>query len=66
MSDYEINVGDKVQIGVYICGEWRSCSTGVVVQMSPDGTVSQVDIMSLHGGRPWIVFEKTAHLHKID
>ena len=66
MSEQEIKVGDMVQTGVYVLGEWRASYTGRVVQQSSDGTTSQVDVMSHHGGRPWVHFEDTCHLRKLD
>ena len=65
MSD-EIRVGDMVQTGVYVHDEWRPSYSGRVVHLSPDGTVAQVDVMSHHGGRPWIHHEATSHLRKLD
>lgn len=66
MSEQEIKVGDMVRLGVYVLGEWRPSYTGRVVQQSSDGTVSHVDVMSHHGGRPWIHFEVTSHLRKLE
>lgn len=63
MSD--IKIGDTVRTGVYVCGEWQPMSKGVVVSQSMDGSISHVDIMSLHGGRPWIQPERTDHLRKV-
>lgn len=60
-----ITVGDKVQTGVYVLGEWTSLQTGIVVSRSCDGTVCGVDVMSLHGGAPWVLQERTDHLRKI-
>ncbi len=37
MSEQEIKVGDMVQTGVYVLGEWRPSYTGRVVQQSSDG-----------------------------
>lgn len=66
MSEQGIKVGDMVQTGVYVLGEWRGIYTGRVVQQSSDGTTCQVDVMSHHGGRPWVHFEATIHLRKLD
>lgn len=66
MSEQEIKVGDMVKTGVYVLGEWRGCYTGRVVQQSSDGSTSQVDVMSHHGGWPWIHFEVTSHLRKLE
>lgn len=57
-----IKIGDRVRCGVYVGGVWRPSSAGIVVSQSPDGAVSGVDIMSLHGGRPWVRQERTDHL----
>lgn len=57
-----IRVGDRVRTGVYICGEWKPAFLGIVVDQSFDGTISSVDVMSLHGGRPRIHLETTSHL----
>lgn len=66
MSEQGIKVGDMVQTGVYVLGEWRGIYTGRVVQQSSDGTTCQVDVMSHHGGRPRVHFEETSHLRKLD
>ena len=66
MSEQEIRVGDMVRTGVYVGGEWRPSYSGRVVRMSGDGTVAEVDVMSHHGGRPWVHFEATSHLRKMD
>ena len=66
MSEQGIKVGDMVQTGVYVLGEWRGIYTGRVVQQSSDGTTCQVDVMSHNGGRPWVHFEATIHLRKLD
>lgn len=57
-----IKIGDRVRCGVYVMGEWRPSSAGIVVSQTPDGTVCGVDIMSLHGGAPWVRQECTNHL----
>ena len=66
MSEQEIKVGDMVQTGVYVLGEWRGVYTGRVVQQSSDGATCQVDVMSHHGGRPRVHFEATSHLRKLE
>lgn len=63
MSD-TIKVGDYVRTGTYVLGEWRPSYLGEVVSVSDDGTVAQVDVMGIHGGRPWIRFEETRQLRK--
>ena len=68
MPDQEgaIKIGDKVRCGVYVGGEWRPMESGIVVDQSLDRATSSVDVMSLHGGRPWVRQEQTSHLRKID
>lgn len=61
-----IELGDKVKTGVYVLDEWKPMYTGIVVDQSFDRTISQVDVMSLHGGAPWIHAERTDHLRKIE
>ena len=65
MNDYGIKVGDKVQCGVHVLGEWKPTSVGVVVSQTVDGSVSGVDVMSLHGGAPWVRQEATIHLRRV-
>jgi hypothetical protein len=60
-----IQVGDKVKTGVYILNEWKPMYVGIVVDQSIDKTISQVDVMSLHGGAPWVHTERTDHLRKV-
>jgi hypothetical protein len=45
--------GTKVQCGVYVMGEFRPTYIGKVV--SVESGYYKVDIMSLHGGAPWVV-----------
>jgi hypothetical protein len=59
----EIRVGDKVRIGVYVCGEFRPMSLAIVVE-DIDSQLCRVDKMSLHGGAPWITIEQKAYLRK--
>lgn len=61
----KIKVGDFVQCGVYVLSKWCPTQKGIVVAQSPDGTVSDVDVMKHHGGRPWIHKESTAQLRPI-
>lgn len=65
MTD-RITVGSKVQCGVYVLGEYVPTYAGVVVKQSSDGSVSQVDCGSLHGGAPWLVWEATEHLRLVE
>lgn len=57
-----IKVGDRVRTGVYVCNEWKPMHLGIVTSQSNDGTLSNVDIMSLYGGAPRIHLEQTSHL----
>jgi|JI9StandDraft_1071089.scaffolds.fasta_scaffold14540_2 hypothetical protein len=61
-----IKVGDMVRCGVYVLGEWNPMQSGRVVSQSSHGATSYVDIMSHHGGAPWVLPEVTAHLRKIE
>jgi hypothetical protein len=65
MEHQGIKVGDKVQCGVYVLNEWRPMHSGFVVSQSSDGSISGVDIMSHHGGAPWVHQEQTSHLRKV-
>jgi hypothetical protein len=49
-----IQVGDIVRTGVYVMGEWKPSYLGVVVSQSADGSVSDVDVGSIHKCAPWI------------
>jgi hypothetical protein len=60
----DINIGDRVRVGVYVMNEWRPMQVGIVVSKSSDGTLADVDIMGLHGGRPWVNTERVNHLRK--
>lgn len=61
----QIKVGDTVQTGVSVLGNWVPMSVGIVVSQTSDRSVSGVDIMSLHGGAPWVIQEQTTHLRKV-
>ena len=61
-----IQIGDKVKTGVYVLNKWVPMYTGVVVDQSIDGSISNVDVMRLHGGAPWIHKERTDHLCKVE
>ena len=61
-----ITIGSKVQCGVYVCGEFKPTHVGIVVSQTFDGSVSDVDIGSLHGCSPWIRKESTTHLQKVN
>ena len=60
----QIRVGDRVRTGVYVLGDWKPCSVGYVVSVSNDGILAEVDVMSLHGGAPWVRLEQISHLRK--
>ena len=66
MDNYGIKIGDKVQCGVYVLGEWKPTSPGIVVSQTSDGSVSGVDVMSLHGGAPWVRQEATSQLRRAE
>lgn len=66
MEYQKIRVGDKVRCGVHVCGEWVPTQLGIVVSQTFDGSVSGVDVMSMHGGAPWVQQEVTAHLRRED
>lgn len=59
-----IQVGDRVRTGVSVCGEWQPMAEGIVKWVSADGSIADVDVMSLHGGAPWIRTEATSSLRK--
>ena len=61
-----IKIGDKVQTAVYLGGNRHPMAIGIVVDQSFDGSVSKVDVMSMHGGAPWIRDVATAHLRKVE
>lgn len=58
-------IGDMVQTGVYVCGVWLPSNEGKIVSQSADGSVSQIDITSHHGGSPWVYYEATKDLRKL-
>jgi hypothetical protein len=62
-DDSKIRVGDKVRIGVYVCGEFKPMGLAIVVE-DVDAQLCKVDKMSLHGGAPWITLEQKSHLRK--
>lgn len=49
-------VGKRVERCVYVCGERVPMGHGIVTRQMGAGVV-EVDIMSLHGGAPWLVLE---------
>jgi hypothetical protein len=56
----EITVGSRVRSNVYVLGKRVPMQVGIVTEVR-DGCCA-VDIMSLHGGAPWVVWEATSHL----
>lgn len=58
------NVGDKVHTGVFVCGEWMPVCVGRVVQIVDDQLIN-VDVMSLHGGAPWVKLEQASHCRPV-
>ncbi len=61
MSD--MNVGDKVETAVFVCGKRVPMWQGIIVRVHSG--YCDVDIGSLHGAAPWIVSENTSHLLKL-
>jgi hypothetical protein len=59
-----MKIGDKVQTGVYICGEWKSMYTGIIVSRVNNELVN-VDVGSLHGCQPWIKLEEESNLRLV-
>ncbi len=60
-----ISIGDKVETAVFVGRERIPVNTGIVVNQSFDKSLSDVNIMSLYGGTPWVVTGVTCHLIKI-
>jgi hypothetical protein len=58
-------IGERVKVGVYVCGEWRSMHTAVVVR-TIDSQLIEVDRMSLHGGAPWLSIEQISHCRSVE
>ena len=46
------SVGQKVWTGVWVYNEWHRMALGIIVAVHSG--YYDVDIMSLHGGAPWI------------
>jgi hypothetical protein len=57
--------GKTVYTTVSVCGERKRVSPGLVVSDTGNGCCD-VDIMSLHGGRPWIQTHDKASLDVVD
>jgi len=64
MEPENIQIGDMVMTTVTVMGEQIPRLKGRVVKMTADKSVAGIDIMSHHGGAPWIVFEATESLQK--
>ncbi len=56
----KFKIGDKVWTGVFVNNEWQRMAGGVVVGMIKG--CYEVDVMSHHGGAPWIRLEDENHL----
>jgi len=63
MREKEFSIGDLVETGVYIFGERIPMSKGRITSIHSG--YCKVDIMSLHGGAPWIVDENIWSLKKV-
>lgn len=61
-----VKIGDRVETCVYVGCERFPMRQGIVTGQSVDGSLSDVDIGSLHGCAPWIQTEVTASLLKIE
>jgi hypothetical protein len=59
----DIKIGDLVETAVYVLNKRIPMSKGIVVAIHPG--YCEVDIMSLHGGAPWIIQETTFNLRVI-
>lgn len=57
----EITIGSHVWTGVHVCGKWQRMAQGIVTEWC--NGYWKVDVMSLHGGAPWIT--NHVHLEKI-
>lgn len=65
-DDMETNItGKRVETAVFVCGERVPMHVGIVVADDESGAC-KVDIGSLHGAAPWIVFEAKSHLRVIE
>ena len=60
-----MKIGDKVQTGVYVLGEFKPTYTGVIVSRI-DSQLVKVDVGSLHGCSPWTRIEQESHLVELD
>ena len=60
-----MNIGDKVVTGVFVLGKFQPMSEGIITRRI-DSQLVEVDVMSLHGGRPWLRVEQESHLRLAD
>ena len=60
----EVKVGDMVETCVFVLGERIPMAHGRVVAIH--GGYCDVDVMSHHGGRPWIRQEMTHNLRIVE
>ena len=61
-----IHISSKVYTTVSVLGERVRMAQGSVVGQSFDRCNSEVDIMSLHGGRPWVILHATRDLDLVE
>jgi hypothetical protein len=63
-ADNQSLIGKRVERCVYVLGERVAMGHGIVTR-HVSGEVVEVDIMSLHGGAPWLVLEQVSHLQVV-
>jgi len=59
-NNERLKVGQTVETSVSVCGERRPMATGKIVAVHSG--YCDVDIMSLHGGNPWIIYPTNTSL----
>lgn len=59
-----MKVGDHVRTGVYVLGEYRPMEDGYIV--ATHSGYCDVDVMSHHGGAPWIKKIEHTCLRKVE
>ena len=52
MQTNVFKIGQKVWTGVWVMGKWQRMAVGIITAVYSG--YYDVDIMSLHGGAPWI------------
>ena len=57
-----IKIGDKVWVGLSVYKRWWRTSVGYVVDICDGYYV--VDVMSHHGGAPWLRYETFVELYQ--